>query len=74
MITETDALSTVEFKEYFVILPSTPLWDVDAFMSSFDGAMCPPDFRYSSGENDDWLDVDRLKQLIQEHVDPGSAS
>ena len=29
MITETDALSTVEFDDYFVILPSMPLWDVE---------------------------------------------
>ena len=43
MITETDALNSVEFEKYFVILPSTQLWDVDKFRkesnSSF-GEMC----------------------------------
>ena len=31
MITATDALNTVEFDDYYVILPSTPLWDLDRF-------------------------------------------
>ena len=31
MITETDAINTIEFEDYFVILPSTKLWDVEKF-------------------------------------------
>ena len=31
MITETDALNSIEFEKYFVILPSTILWDIDQF-------------------------------------------
>lgn len=68
MITETDALSTLEFPSYFVILPSTPLWDVDQFAEEFGGTPCPPDFRYSSGENEEWLTVDQLRDLIRVHV------
>lgn len=70
LVTETDSLNTVEFADYYVILPSTPLWDVDKFMAEFGGRMCPPDFRYSSGTNTDWLSVDDLRDLIREHVDP----
>jgi UDP-N-acetylglucosamine 4,6-dehydratase/5-epimerase len=70
LVTETDALNTVEFDDYYVILPSTRLWDVDKFMSEFDGRMCPSDFRYTSGANTDWLSVDDLRRLIREHVDP----
>lgn len=70
MITETDSLSTVAFDDYYVILPSTPLWDVESFMAERNGAMCDPGFRYSSGENDEWLSVERIRQLIVEHVDP----
>ena len=43
MITETDALNSVEFEEYFVILPSTELWDIDKFReesNSSVGEMC----------------------------------
>ena len=32
MITETDSLNTVEFDNYYVILPSTPLWNIDEYM------------------------------------------
>ncbi len=70
MITETDALSTVEFEKYFVILPATPLWDVDEFMAEFNGKMCEPEFRYSSGKNTEWLTVDDIRRLVREHVDP----
>jgi FlaA1/EpsC-like NDP-sugar epimerase len=70
MITETDSLSTVEFDDYFVILPATPLWDVDEFMRTFDGRMCDPGFRYSSGENTEWLTAEQLRALIREHIDP----
>ena len=31
MITSTDAISTIEFENYYVILPSIPIWDVDEF-------------------------------------------
>ena len=70
MITETDALSTVKFDDYYVILPSMPLWDVSEFMSEFGGAMCDPGFCYSSGTNDMWLSVEDLRKQIMEHVDP----
>jgi UDP-N-acetylglucosamine 4,6-dehydratase (inverting) len=70
MVTETDALTTAEFDKYFVILPSTRLWDVDKYISSFDGKLCDQGFRYSSGDNDEWLTVEQLRELIREHVDP----
>ena len=70
MITTTDGLNTIEFEKYFVILPSTSLWEVDTFMKEFDGKPCPADFRYSSGTNKDWLTVEKLRKLIKLHVDP----
>jgi FlaA1/EpsC-like NDP-sugar epimerase len=70
MITEIDGLNTIEFEKYFVILPSTSLWNVDTFMKTFDGKPCPADFRYTSGTNKDWLTVEKLRKLIKLHVDP----
>ena len=69
MITETDALATLEFKKHFVILPSMSLWDVNLYSETFEGRLCRPGFRYSSGDNDEWLTVDDLRRLIREHVD-----
>ncbi|EKS08120.1 MULTISPECIES: UDP-N-acetylglucosamine 4,6-dehydratase (inverting) [Leptospira] len=69
MITETDALSTIEFDKYFVILPSfKPTWSIDEFKKVFNGKYCSQSFRYNSGENTNWLSVDELKKLIQEYV------
>lgn len=69
MITETDALSTIEFKKYFVILPSfQPPWSIKEFQNTFQGDFCAPKFRYNSGENTEWLSVEQIRDLIAEHV------
>ena len=71
MITAMDALSSIEFPRYFVILPSTRLWDPEKFMAESDGAParhCPPGFSYSSGTNDHFLTVDELRDLITREV------
>lgn len=70
MITETDALNSVEFDDYFVILPSMPLWDVNEFTNAFNGRRCPDGFKYNSGTNSEWLSVEQLVALIQKHVNP----
>ncbi|TGK09964.1 UDP-N-acetylglucosamine 4,6-dehydratase (inverting) [Leptospira fletcheri] len=70
MITETDGMNTIEFKDYFVILPSVELWNVSEFKKKFNGGFCPKDFRYSSGLNSDWLSVEQIRKLIVENVDP----
>jgi UDP-N-acetylglucosamine 4,6-dehydratase len=71
MITETDAINSIEFEKYYVILPSLPLWGVGQFAEAFNGAPCPNGFHYSSGSNTQWLTVDRIRELIVTHVDPG---
>ena len=71
MITETDSLSTVEFDDYFVILPSYHTWDVDQFRqtsNSAPGRMCEPGFRYDSGTNDHFLTVEELRNLISQEL------
>lgn len=70
MITPTDAINTVEFDDYYVILPSMPLWDFEKFRATFDGRFCSDGFHYSSGENSDWLTVEQIRQLIVDHFDP----
>lgn len=70
MITETDAMNTIEFKDYYVILPSVPLWEADMFMKTFNGRPCPYGFKYNSGTNTEWLSVEQLREQIKAHVDP----
>jgi len=68
MITETDAINTIEFENYFVILPSTKQWDVEKFRlesNSKPGKYCQFGFKYNSGTNPNFLTVDELKELIK---------
>ena len=71
MITSTDSLNTIEFKDYFVILPSTPLWDFQKFMkksSNKPGKMCDFGFCYNSGTNEHFLKTKELKSLIEKSI------
>lgn len=69
MITETDALNTLEFEKYFVILPSfLPSWSIDEFKKHFKGEFCKFGFKYNSGENSEWLSVSDIKKLISENL------
>lgn len=69
MITTTDALCTVEFEKYFVILPSIPLWSIDEFNAAFNGKLCSDGFCYNSGTNTEWLTIKDIRALITSHVD-----
>lgn len=70
MITTTDALNTVEFVDYFVILPSMRLWDTEMFMRNLGGRPCRDGFAFNSGTNTDWLTVEQLRELIATYVNP----
>lgn len=70
MITETDSLNTIEFPDYYVILPSvlTELWEVEDFRKKSnvkEGKFCEFGFKYNSGTNTDWLSVEDIKELIK---------
>lgn len=67
MITVNDAIKTIEFKDYYVILPSMKDWDTEEFRLSSNeriGKYCEYGFSYNSGANDSFLTVDELKDLI----------
>lgn len=66
MITETDALNTIECDDYYVILPSMDFLDVEDFTKTFHGKHCPEGFRYCSGTNTRWLSVEQIRQLVRE--------
>jgi UDP-N-acetylglucosamine 4,6-dehydratase len=64
----TDALGCVEFSDYFVILPSTRLWDVEEFRKTSNGAegrRAEYGFSYDSGTNEHFLSVEELRELIR---------
>ena len=72
MITETDAINTIEFENYYVILPSTQIWDIEKFRlesNQVPGKLCQYGFSYNSGSNQKFLTVDEIRELIKDNVD-----
>ena len=71
MITKTDAVNAVEFDDYYVILPSTLIWDIEKFRNESNssiGKMCKYGFSYNSENNKRFLNIDELKELIKNHI------
>ena len=79
MITRTDSLSTIEFDDYYVILPSLPRWDVDAFRvesGTAPGRPCEIGFSYEQRHQPRLPDggatsgADRDRTAVSVHVRP----
>ena len=71
MITQSDALNTIEFEDYYVILPSIRIWSKEKFINksnSRKGRPCEEGFSYNSNTNQHFLSVNELKKLIEENV------
>ena len=76
MITATDAINTIEFDDYYVILPATPLWDIEKFRKESngkEGKLCQYGFSYNSGNNEHFLNIDELRNLIKNNVEGAEA-
>jgi len=69
MITTSDSYFTYDLGNYYVILPSVPIFDLDEFIARFNAKKVPQGFSYNSGTNEAWETVETMKQLIKEHVD-----
>ena len=63
MITREDARNTLEFDDYFVILPE--ICNADSIKLR-QGKRVASDFEYNSGKNTWWLSVDEMRELIEE--------
>lgn len=64
MITREDAPNTIEFKDFYIILPQIDLENIEYAYPN--AKKVAPDFEYHSGNNDRWLTVDDMKKLISE--------
>ncbi len=72
MITVSDSINTVEFNNYYVILPSILLWNVEKFINEScetKGKLCQYGFSYNSASNPDFLTVEELRELIINNVE-----
>lgn len=64
MITTEDAPNTIEFNDFYIILPQI---DMENIKHKYPNAKkVSLDFEYHSGNNDRWLTVEDMKKLISE--------
>ena len=70
MITESDALLTVDIGKYYAILPHQTQWDKSEYLKKFNAKDVPKGFKYNSGTNTEWLTVAQIRSLIKENIDP----
>jgi UDP-N-acetylglucosamine 4,6-dehydratase (inverting) len=69
MITSSDSFFTYDLGKYFAILPQIPKWKISDFVTQFKAKKVEEGFTYNSGSNTEWVSVEELRILIQEHVD-----
>jgi len=62
MISSDDANNTLEFDTYFEIQPSHPWWDNLERIKINGGKPVDEGFTYSSGKNNQWLNIEDLKK------------
>jgi FlaA1/EpsC-like NDP-sugar epimerase len=66
MIGPEDALYTYEYPGHFKILPSIHNWSEDPKRIG-DGIKVKLDFRYSSDNNEEWMEISELQNWIKEN-------
>jgi UDP-N-acetylglucosamine 4,6-dehydratase (inverting) len=65
MITRADAIVTYDIGKYYVILQPKTSFNLDEFIAKHSATSVVDDFCYQSGNNDDFLTVDEIKELIR---------
>lgn len=63
MVPEDDSRHTLEFDTHYVIQPRFSFWDQEKHGNN--GKPCRDGFRYSSDTNDQWLNVEQIRELIK---------
>ena len=70
MITETDALNTIDIGPYYAILPSVSFAHKEEdYIKHHNASKVPEGFKYNSGTNTDWETIDSIRKKITEHLD-----
>ena len=76
MITKTDATNTVEFKDYYSIIPNSEylIWNKTNFIKQSSekiGKFCKDGFYYDSRTNIKFLSINEIRKLIIKNVPEG---
>jgi UDP-N-acetylglucosamine 4,6-dehydratase len=69
MITASDSYTTVDLEKYYAILPINERYSVEDYCQKTGAKPVPIGMSYNSGENEQFLTVEELRNLIKTHVD-----
>ncbi|MCU0285366.1 MAG: UDP-N-acetylglucosamine 4,6-dehydratase (inverting) [Acidobacteria bacterium] len=64
MITEEDSRRAFDFGNYYIIYPQVDWWDINRHYVE-GGKPVPCGFKYSSDNNDQWLNIDQIRGLLE---------
>lgn len=68
MITASDSHNTIDIGKYYAVLPAN---DKKKYLDYYKGSKeVPKGYSYNSGTNDQWVDVEEMRELIKKNVDP----
>lgn len=65
MITASDSFFTYDLGTYYVILPTTPIFDLNQYIKENGAKKVPNGFSYNSEENTEWETVESMRELIK---------
>lgn len=64
MITASDSFFTYDIGDYYSIIPSVPIWNKNEYITYFKAKKVQEGFSYNSKDNDEWVGVEELRNLI----------
>ena len=70
MITISDSANTVDLGQCYVILSQSSELSRESYCARTNGIPVTLGFAYSSGSNENFLTVEKIRKLIRQHVDP----
>ena len=70
MISASDSFFTYDLGKYYVIIPQSTVWNLSEFILKFNAIKVKEGFSYNSLDNEKMENVESLRELIREHIDP----
>jgi UDP-N-acetylglucosamine 4,6-dehydratase/5-epimerase len=67
MISISDSLNSIQFDDYYAILPSGKKAILDYYLSNFNARRLKEGFSYTSDTNEDFLTISELKKLLSDY-------
>ena len=69
MISSSDSFNTYYTGKYYVIIPQSPNWNLMEFINFFNAIKVEKGFSFNSRDNDSWITIDEIRNLISENID-----